>query len=40
MENRCLNLLYNLQNLYHSSDVESVAYRLPRYLIDNYQELR
>ncbi|MGT2924590.1 hypothetical protein ACVR0O_05220 [Streptococcus caviae] len=40
MENRRLSLLYNLQNLYHSSDIESVAYQLSCYLIDNYQELQ
>lgn len=39
MENRRLSLLYNLQNLYNSSDLGSVDYQLSRYLIDNYQEI-
>ncbi|MGT2948865.1 MurR/RpiR family transcriptional regulator [Streptococcus devriesei] len=39
MENRRLSLLYNLQNLYNSSDVGSVDYQLSRYLIDNYQQI-
>ncbi len=36
MENRRLSLLYNLQNLYNTSEVSSVEYQLSSYLIDNY----
>jgi len=36
MENRRLSLLYNLQTLYNSSDLDSIEFQLSRYLIDNY----
>ncbi|KXT73257.1 Transcriptional regulator, RpiR family [Streptococcus gallolyticus] len=39
MENRRLSLLYNLQNLYNSSEVGSIEYQLSGYFIDNYLEI-